>query len=96
VRPEEFGKLKKLIHLIGSRTRDFPACSIVPQPLRYRVPKFIPAHVTIHFIYFEAYKCAFEPLDMQVAICNPVLELTHHKQTDILFVVRQILTEMKI
>jgi hypothetical protein len=25
------GKLKK-IHLIGTRTRDLPACSIVPQP----------------------------------------------------------------
>jgi hypothetical protein len=28
VRPEGLGKLKELIHLIGS-----PACSIVPQPL---------------------------------------------------------------
>jgi hypothetical protein len=31
VRLEELGKLKK-IHLIGTRTRDRPACSIVPQP----------------------------------------------------------------
>jgi hypothetical protein len=28
VRPVVLGKLKKLIHLIGSRTRDLPACSI--------------------------------------------------------------------
>jgi hypothetical protein len=35
---EGLGKLKEFIHLIGSRTRDLPACSIVPQPLRYRVP----------------------------------------------------------
>jgi hypothetical protein len=28
----------KFIDLIGSRTRDLPACSIVPYPLRYRVP----------------------------------------------------------
>jgi hypothetical protein len=39
VRPEGLGKLIKIIHLIGSRTRDLPACSIVPQPLRYRVSK---------------------------------------------------------
>jgi hypothetical protein len=30
VRPEEFDNLKKFIHLIGTRTRDLPACSIVP------------------------------------------------------------------
>jgi hypothetical protein len=38
VRPEGLGKLKKLTELIGSRTRDLPACIIVPQPLRYGVP----------------------------------------------------------
>jgi hypothetical protein len=31
VRLEGLGRLKK-IHLIGIRTRDLPACSIVPQP----------------------------------------------------------------
>jgi hypothetical protein len=31
VRLEGLGKLKK-VQLIGSRTRDLPACSIVPQP----------------------------------------------------------------
>jgi hypothetical protein len=31
VRPEGLGKLKK-INLSGTRTRDLPACSIVPQP----------------------------------------------------------------
>jgi hypothetical protein len=35
VRPEGFGKLEK-IHLIGTRSRDLPVCSLVPQPLRYR------------------------------------------------------------
>jgi hypothetical protein len=30
VRPERLGKLKKFFHLIGSRTRDLAACSIVP------------------------------------------------------------------
>jgi hypothetical protein len=28
---ELYGKLKKLEDLIGSRTRDLPGCSIVPQ-----------------------------------------------------------------
>jgi hypothetical protein len=37
VRSEGLGKFEK-IHLIGTRSRDLPACSIVPQPLRYRVP----------------------------------------------------------
>jgi hypothetical protein len=31
MRLEGLGKLKK-IHLIGIRSRDLPACSIVPQP----------------------------------------------------------------
>jgi hypothetical protein len=30
VRPEGFGKLIKIIHLIGSRTRDLPICKIAP------------------------------------------------------------------
>jgi hypothetical protein len=37
VRLEEF-KLKKIIHLILSRTRNHLACSTAPQALRYRVP----------------------------------------------------------
>jgi hypothetical protein len=31
-------KFKKLINFIWSRTRDLPACSIVPSPLHYRMP----------------------------------------------------------
>jgi hypothetical protein len=38
MRPEGLSKLKKFIHLIGFRTCDLPACSIVLEPLRYRVP----------------------------------------------------------
>jgi hypothetical protein len=35
VRPEGLGELKKkTYYLIGSRTRDLPACSTVPQPLQ--------------------------------------------------------------
>jgi hypothetical protein len=36
VRPEGLGKFK--IHLFGYQTRDVPVCSLVPYPLRYRVP----------------------------------------------------------
>jgi hypothetical protein len=39
VRLEKLGKFKKLIHLIGARTRDLPAYSLVAQPLCYRVPR---------------------------------------------------------
>jgi hypothetical protein len=42
VRLEGLGKFKKFIHLIGSRTRDLSACSIVPQPTTLpRVPYYI-------------------------------------------------------
>jgi hypothetical protein len=33
MRLEGLGKLKKRIHLIGTRSRYLPACSIVPQPI---------------------------------------------------------------
>jgi hypothetical protein len=36
VRLEGLGQLKK-IHLIGTRTRDLPVCSIVPQPTTYKI-----------------------------------------------------------
>jgi hypothetical protein len=34
---EGLGKLRKFIHLIGSRTRDFLDCSIVPEPSLYYI-----------------------------------------------------------
>jgi hypothetical protein len=37
VRPEGLGKLKKSIHFIGFRAPTLPDCSIVRQPLRYRM-----------------------------------------------------------
>jgi hypothetical protein len=41
VRLERLGKFKK-IHLIGIRSRDLPACSIVPQPTTLpRAPEFL-------------------------------------------------------
>jgi hypothetical protein len=44
VRPEGLGKFEK-IHLIGTRSRDLPACSIVPQPTMLpRASTFIDNH----------------------------------------------------
>jgi hypothetical protein len=37
VQLEGLGKLKKYIHYIWSQIRGLPACSIVPQPIHYRV-----------------------------------------------------------
>jgi hypothetical protein len=39
MRLEELGTLKKFNDHISSRARFLPACSIVPQPRRYRVPQ---------------------------------------------------------
>jgi hypothetical protein len=39
VRLEGLGKLKK-VHLIGTRTRDLPACSIVSQPTTLPRPPY--------------------------------------------------------
>jgi hypothetical protein len=51
VRLEELGKLKKLNDFIGTRIRDLPACSIMPQPTTLpRAPK---VHKYREFIGFE-------------------------------------------
>jgi hypothetical protein len=39
VRLGGLGKLKNLIHLIGSQTHDLPACTIELQPLYYHMPQ---------------------------------------------------------
>jgi hypothetical protein len=50
VRLEGLGKLKK-IYLIGTRTRDLPACSIVPQPIPLpRAPPFYWIRIKTHQI----------------------------------------------
>jgi hypothetical protein len=36
---EELRQLITFVDLIGSRTRDLPACRIMPQLLRHRVPQ---------------------------------------------------------
>jgi hypothetical protein len=48
VRSEGLGKLKKFNYLIGSRSRDLPACGISPQPLRYRVPNVLHSEIKIY------------------------------------------------
>jgi hypothetical protein len=50
VRLKVSGKLKKkIIHVIRSQTRNFPACSLVPEPLRYRVTSEKPTHLKKNF-----------------------------------------------
>jgi hypothetical protein len=50
VRLEGLGQLKK-IHLIGTRTRDLPVCSIVPQPTTLpRAPQKLKANLILVFI----------------------------------------------
>jgi hypothetical protein len=49
VQLEGLGELKKPNDLIGNRTRDFPACSIVPQPTTLpRALKHIPKDHNIY------------------------------------------------
>jgi hypothetical protein len=43
LRLELLGKLKKSNDLIGNRTRDLPACSIVPQPTK--LPRDLEAYL---------------------------------------------------
>jgi hypothetical protein len=51
VRLEGLGKLKKKknFHLMGSRTRDLSACSIIPLPLRSRLPPLKNTHYVQKF-----------------------------------------------
>jgi hypothetical protein len=55
VRLEELGQLKKS-HLIGTRTRDLPACSIVPQPTTLpRAPGNRDTHGQLHILMAPTY-----------------------------------------
>jgi hypothetical protein len=47
VRSEGLVTFRISIHLIRSRTRDLPACSVVPSPLHYCMP---PSPITIHSV----------------------------------------------
>jgi hypothetical protein len=51
VRLEELDKLKKKIHLIGTRSRDFPTCSIVPQPTTLPRSGLFPSHFSTKILY---------------------------------------------
>jgi hypothetical protein len=68
VRLERLGELKK-IHLIGIRTRDFPACSIVPQPTT---------------LNRQVYKELNNDADSQKTICSRIHHhsLAPHAQTN--------------
>jgi hypothetical protein len=51
VRLEGLGKLKKFIHLIGSRARDFPARSVVSQPTTLPLVPIAPLYWTRSIAY---------------------------------------------
>jgi hypothetical protein len=44
MRPEGLGKLKIFIHIIVSRTRYLPACSVLPCPVRYHMLQYRSEH----------------------------------------------------
>jgi hypothetical protein len=72
---ERLGTLKK-IHLIGTRTRELPACSIVPQPTT--LPRALRIHIFRHnyvhiYIYIYIYILpGGEEADNLTAICEPI------------------------
>jgi hypothetical protein len=66
VRLEGLGKLKKSNDLIGTRSHDLPACSIVPQPTTLqRAPIYIYIYIYLYiynmqyeyYIYIYTYVC---------------------------------------
>jgi hypothetical protein len=59
VRPEKLGEFKKL-HLIGTWTRDLPACSIVPWPLRCRVLQMLDPKLFTHQNLLISHQVTFE------------------------------------
>jgi hypothetical protein len=62
MRLEGLGKLKKKIHLIGTRTRDLPVCSIVPQPTtlpRARQPIVTGSQSSQETIHYTEIKAQF-------------------------------------
>jgi hypothetical protein len=50
VRLEGLGKLKNINDLIGTRTRDIPVCSIVPQPSTLPRPSRVKSKGSIKYI----------------------------------------------
>jgi hypothetical protein len=72
-------KLKNFIHPIGSRTHDLPACSIVPQSLRYSAPQL----VSMYYNYITFYKYFTFLVLIVKNVCrageNKVLESTFGK-----------------
>jgi hypothetical protein len=69
VRPEGLGKLKRFIHLIGSRTHGLPVCSIVPQALRCWYELHWMTILRISF-YSGADSSLFEKSDKKPEVCH--------------------------
>jgi hypothetical protein len=65
---EGLNKLKKKIHLIGTRTRDRPACSIVPEPTTLR-------HTPFHTLtYYKSVQVATELNNRSITYVSTHLE----------------------
>jgi hypothetical protein len=62
VLPEGLGKLKKLIRLIGSGTRDLPACSIEPS-LYFSIELFQNRIKCDHTVYRHKYVMCLGSMD---------------------------------
>jgi hypothetical protein len=77
---EGLGKLKKFIHLIGSPTGDLPACSIVPQRLRYRVPSHPRFCIAKSYIARDQFTMFNHCKKMQSdgSLCPLAVRLTRH------------------
>jgi hypothetical protein len=68
VRLEGLGQLKK-IHLIGTRTHDLPACSIVPQPTTLpRAPQIYGKIIKLDIINHRANKNEQEKMVMGIEL----------------------------
>jgi hypothetical protein len=89
VRLEDLGQLK-IIHVIGSRTRDLPACSIVPQPST--LPRAPEGMITIIIIVPLLYALRNESLGPRSLHDEELLKLAADKVSFIFMSVARKLT----
>lgn len=73
---ERIGKMIKGIHIIGSRTCDLPVCSLMPQSLRYRVPKHM-SFLILYSILQNKYTVALHNIQPTVLVLLHTSKLHH-------------------
>jgi hypothetical protein len=72
VRLEGLDQLK-IVHLIGTRTRDLPACSIVPQPTTLpRAPIFKVTIINFKFVLPWIFSLIFTKTQMELEADTPL------------------------